>query len=119
MGTGVRLRFKYQFKNEMGGKTGTSQNNSDGWFMGITPNLVTGVWSGCEDRSIHFRSTHYGQGANVALPVFAEYMHKVYADTLETGIYPIDFTIPKAIDVKINCGELFETKETNNFEEEL
>ena len=55
----------------------------------------------------------------MALPVFAEYMHKVYADTLETGIYPIDFTIPKAIDVKINCGELFETKETNNFEEEL
>ncbi len=117
MGTGVRLRFKYQFKNEMGGKTGTSQNNSDGWFMGITPNLVTGVWSGCEDRSVHFRSTHYGQGANVALPVFAEYMHKVYADTLESGIFPTSFNIPKSVDVRMDCGELFET-ENNNFEEE-
>ena len=117
MGTGVRLRYKYQFKNEMGGKTGTTQNNSDGWFMGITPNLVTGVWSGCEDRSVHFRNTHYGQGANMALPVFAEYMQRVYADTLESGVYPTSFNIPKAIDVKMDCGELFET-ENNNFEEE-
>ena len=117
MGTGVRLRFRYQFKNEMGGKTGTTQNNSDGWFMGITPNLVTGVWSGCEDRSVHFRSTHYGQGANVALPVFAEYMQRVYADTLESGIFPISFNIPKSVDVRMDCGELFET-ENNNFEEE-
>tara|TARA_B110000116_G_scaffold231048_1_gene213741 strand:- start:194 stop:2449 length:2256 start_codon:yes stop_codon:yes gene_type:complete len=117
MGTGVRLRFRYQFKNEMGGKTGTTQNNSDGWFMGITPNLVTGVWSGCEDRSVHFRSTHYGQGANVALPVFAEYMKRVYADTLESGIFPISFNIPKSVDVRMDCGELFET-ENNNFEEE-
>ena len=117
MGTGVRLRFKYQFKNEMGGKTGTTQNNSDGWFMGITPNLVTGVWSGCEDRSVHFRDTHYGQGANMALPIFAEYMQRVYADTLESGIFPISFNIPKAVDVRMDCGELFET-ERNNFEDE-
>jgi penicillin-binding protein 1A len=117
MGTGVRLRYKYQFKNEMGGKTGTTQNNSDGWFMGITPNLVTGVWSGCEDRSVHFNETHYGQGANMALPIFAEYMQRVYADTLESGIYPTSFNIPKAVDVKMDCGELFEI-ENNNFEEE-
>jgi penicillin-binding protein 1A len=117
MGTGVRLRFKYQFKNEMGGKTGTTQNNSDGWFMGITPNLVTGVWSGCDDRSVRFRDTHYGQGANMALPVFAEYMQRVYADTLESGIFPIGFNIPKAVDVRMDCGELFET-ERNNFEDE-
>ncbi len=117
MGTGIRLRFKYQFKNEMGGKTGTTQNNSDGWFMGITPNLVTGVWSGCEDRSVHFRDTHYGQGANMALPIFAEYMQRVYADTLESGIFPISFNIPKAVDVRMDCGELFET-ERNNFEDE-
>ena len=117
MGTGVRLRFKYQFKNEIGGKTGTTQNNSDGWFIGITPNLVTGVWSGCEDRSVHFRDTHYGQGANMALPVFAEYMQRVYADTLESGIFPISFNIPKAVDVRMDCGELFET-ERNNFEDE-
>jgi penicillin-binding protein 1A len=101
----------------MGGKTGTTQNNSDGWFMGITPNLVTGVWSGCDDRSVRFRDTHYGQGANMALPVFAEYMQRVYADTLESGIFPIGFNIPKAVDVRMDCGELFET-ERNNFEDE-
>ena len=111
-GTGVRLRYKYQFKNEIGGKTGTSQNNSDGWFIGITPNLVTGVWSGCDDRSVHFRSTHYGQGANMALPVFAEYMQRVYADTLESGIFPVRFSIPHLVDAKMDCDEYhFEDEE--------
>jgi penicillin-binding protein 1A len=105
MGTGVRLRSRYGFKNEMGGKTGTTQNQSDGYFMGITPDLVTGVWTGCEDRAAHFRSIYYGQGANMALPVFAEYMQRVYADTLETGIYPIDFDISKSADLKLDCGE--------------
>ena len=118
-GTGVRLRFKYGFKNEMGGKTGTTQNQSDGYFMGITPNLVTGVWSGCEDRSAHFRTIHYGQGANMALPVFAEYMKRVYADTLESGIYPIDFDIPKSVDLKIDCGESTNSIGTNEFDEEF
>jgi len=105
MGTGVRLRSRYGFKNEMGGKTGTTQNQSDGYFMGITPDLVTGVWTGCEDRAAHFRSIYYGQGANMALPVFAEYMQRVYADTLETGIYTIDFDISKSADLKLDCGE--------------
>lgn len=119
-GTGVRLRFRYQFENEIGGKTGTTQNNSDGWFMGITPNLVTGVWSGNEDRSIHFRDTYYGQGANMALPVWAEYMQRVYADTLELGIYPEEFDISKSIDVLLDCGERFQDlEENNNFEEEF
>ncbi len=118
-GTGVRLRFRYGFENEMGGKTGTTQNQSDGYFMGITPNLVTGVWSGCEDRAAHFRTIHYGQGANMALPVFAEYMQRVYADTLETGIYPIDFDIPKAIDVKLDCGEATNGIGTDEFDEEF
>ena len=104
MGTGVRLRRKYKFENEIGGKTGTTQNNSDGWFMGITPNLVTGVWSGNEDRSVHFRSTFYGQGANMALPVWAEYMQKVYADSLSLGIYPEKFEIPQSVDVLLDCG---------------
>src|SRR5690606_13891836 len=79
-GTGGRLRWRYNLTNPIGGKTGTTQNNSDGWFMGITPQLVTGVWTGCEDRAIHFISTNYGEGANSALPVFALYMKKVYAD---------------------------------------
>ena len=118
-GTGVRLRFKYGFKNEMGGKTGTTQNQSDGYFMGITPNLVTGVWSGCEDRAAHFRTIHYGQGANMALPVFAEYMQRVYADTLESGIYPIDFDIPKSVDLKLDCGEETNSFGTEEFDEEF
>lgn len=79
-GTGSRLRYKYGLSNPIGGKTGTTQNNSDGWFMGITPQLVTGVWTGCEDRAIHFFSTNQGEGANSALPIFALYMKKVYAD---------------------------------------
>jgi len=118
-GTGVRLRFKYGFKNEMGGKTGTTQNQSDGYFMGITPNLVTGVWSGCEDRAAHFRTIHYGQGANMALPVFAEYMQRVYTDTLESGIYPIDFDIPKSVDLKLDCGEATNSLGTDEFDEEF
>ena len=113
-GTGVRLRFRYQFENEIGGKTGTTQNNSDGWFMGITPNLVTGVWSGNEDRAIHFRDTYYGQGANMALPVWAEYMQRVYTDTLELGIYPEEFDVSKSIDVLLDCGEQFQNLEKNN-----
>ena len=118
-GTGVRLRYKYQFKNEMGGKTGTTQNQSDGYFMGITPNLVTGVWSGCEDRAAHFRTIHYGQGANMALPVFAEYMQKVYADTLQTGIYPIDFDIPQSVDDRLDCGESIQGRNNEESEEEF
>ena len=104
-GTGIRLRYKYGFTNEIGGKTGTTQNQSDGWFMGITPNLVTGVWTGCDDRSVHFRDIQYGQGANMALPVFAEYMQRVYADTLIEKMQPIPFDIPRSTDVKLECDE--------------
>ena len=110
-GTGIRLRNTYKFKNEIGGKTGTTQNNSDGWFMGITPNLVTGVWSGNEDRSVRFRSTLYGQGANMALPVWAEFMQRVYADSLTLGIYPESFEIPQSTDVLLDCGSKNESIE--------
>ena len=79
-GTASRISWKYGLRNPIGGKTGTTQNNSDGWFIGVTPQLVTGVWTGCEDRSIHFRTTRLGGGTNSALPVFALYMKKVYAD---------------------------------------
>lgn len=116
-GTGVRLRFKYELKNEIGGKTGTTQNQSDGWFMGITPNLVTGVWTGCEDRSAHFRNIYYGQGANTALPIFAEYMKEVYADSLKTKIIPKKFNISKTIDLKLSCNEKIRNK--NYIEEEF
>ena len=118
-GTGIRLRSKYKFTNEMGGKTGTTQEHADGWFMGVTPNLVTGVWSGCEDRSAHFRSITYGQGANMALPVFAEFMQSVYNDSTNTNIYLDKFDISRKIDVKLDCGETINPLDNSTFEEEL
>jgi penicillin-binding protein 1A len=79
-GTARRLRFRYGLTGSIGGKTGTTQNQTDGWFMGITPNLVAGVWVGGRDRSVRFRSTALGQGANMALPIWGLFMKSVYAD---------------------------------------
>lgn len=79
-GTGSRLRFRYNLRNEIAGKTGTTQNNADGWFMGLTPDLVAGCWVGGEERSIHFNSTNEGQGASMALPIWGKFFQKVYAD---------------------------------------
>ncbi len=79
-GTGARLRYAYQIQAQMGGKTGTTNYNADGWFMGFTPDLVTGVWVGGEERYIHFASMAYGQGAEMALPIYGIYMKKVYDD---------------------------------------
>lgn len=79
-GTGVRVRFKYKIAADMGGKTGTSNRNSDGWFMGFTPSLVSGCWVGGEERDIHFDTMYYGQGASMALPIWAIYMNKVLGD---------------------------------------
>ncbi len=79
-GTAGRLRYKYGFKGELAGKTGTTNNNSDAWFMGLTPTLVSGVWVGGDDRDIHFDSMSMGQGATMALPVFALYMQRIYKD---------------------------------------
>jgi len=117
-GTGVRLRYRYQFENEIAGKTGTTQNQSDGWFMGITPDLVTGVWTGCEDRSVHFRDIQNGQGANTALPVFAEYMKGIYNDTLNLDPIRKNFDISKSIDISIDCDEDL-IKFKDNFDEEF
>jgi len=77
-GTGGRIRWKYNFKAEIAGKTGTTNKQTDGWFIGITPKLVTGVWVGGEDSNVRFKSITWGQGANTALPIWAEYMKKVY-----------------------------------------
>lgn len=79
-GTGSRMRYKYKVECDMGGKTGTTNRNADAWFMGFTPSLVSGCWVGGEDRDIHFDSTRMGQGANMALPIWAYYMEKVFAD---------------------------------------
>lgn len=79
-GTAGRLRYKFGLKNEIGGKTGTTNRNSDAWFIGFTPQLVSGCWVGGDDRDIHFDSTSMGQGATMALPIWAYFMKKVYAD---------------------------------------
>lgn len=104
-GTGRRLRGRYDLTNPIGGKTGTTNDNSDGWFMGITPQLVTGVWTGFESRLVHFRSTDFGEGANTALPIFAEYMKAVYADP-KLGIQKnIDFERPKnPLTITLDCN---------------
>ncbi len=106
-GSGNRLRWMFNFKNPMGGKTGTTNNNSDAWFIGITPQLVTGTWTGAEDRAVHFSSTALGQGANAALPIYALYMQKVYAD--KTLHYTQeDFELPKAgLQVTLDCSQYY------------
>jgi penicillin-binding protein 1A len=106
-GTGVRLRYKYKFPSTLSiaGKTGTTQNNSDGWFIGITPDLVSGCWSGFEDRAIHFENMEYGQGASEALPVWAYYMQKVCADH-SINLYQGDFQKPdKPVTIELNCDK--------------
>jgi penicillin-binding protein 1A len=104
-GTGIRLRFKYGLNNPIAGKTGTTQNQSDGWFMGITPDLTTGIWVGAEDRSVHFRTIKLGQGANMALPIWALYMQKVYNDPA-LGISQGDFKMPLAdISIEFDCDK--------------
>ncbi|MCI6672005.1 MAG: transglycosylase domain-containing protein [Prevotella sp.] len=97
-GTGGRLRGAYGLKGEIGGKTGTTNNNSDGWFMGFTPQLVNGVWVGGEDRDIHFDSNSMGQGATMALPIWAYFMQMVYADKSLGYSTDVKFDIPKDFD---------------------
>ena len=97
-GTARRLRFKYNFKGEIGGKTGTTNRNSDAWFMGFTPKLVSGCWVGGEDRDIHFDSMSMGQGATMALPIWAYFMQKVFADHRLGYTQSATFAIPNGFD---------------------
>jgi penicillin-binding protein 1A len=104
-GTGWRLSSKYGVKAPIGGKTGTTQNNSDGWFMGISPQLVAGVWTGCEDRAFHFTSTAQGDGATTALPIFAGFMKRVYANP-KLKIGQADFEAPKnGVSIIYDCNQ--------------
>lgn len=113
-GTSARLRFKYGLTQPMAGKTGTTQNQSDGWYMGITPELVSGVWVGCEDRSVHFRTTQLGQGANMALPIWALYMKKLYADK-DLNIYQGDFEKPVGkISIELDCNKYKNVQQPGN-----
>lgn len=101
-GTGLGL-YRYQLfgdENQIGGKTGTTQNHSDGWFMGVTKDLVAGAWVGGEDRSIHFRSLEYGQGARMSLPIYGKFMQKVYADST-LGITKGPFIMPKSLQKEV------------------
>lgn len=104
-GTGIRLRYRYQFDAQIGGKTGTTQNHSDGWFMGVTPNLVTGIWVGGEDRDIHFDNIGFGQGANMALPIWALYMQKVYKDEELPITQEDEFEEPVNFNVNLVCPD--------------
>jgi penicillin-binding protein 1A len=114
-GSGARLRtqgggsgdnrwtgYPYMFTNPIAGKTGTTQNQSDGWFMGMVPNLVTGVWVGCEDRSARFKSLTYGQGATAALPVWAYFMKLCYADK-DLQVSKSEFERPANLSIKVDC----------------
>ena len=125
-GTGVRLRAKYGLKGEIAGKTGTTNDQSDGWFIGYTPTLTAGVWVGAEDRQVHFESLSLGGGSNMALPIWGIFMKKVLADgTL--GVYETDkFIAPPGITLNLNCdgsdtdaaagGQSSEIEEENYFE---
>jgi penicillin-binding protein 1A len=122
-GSGTRLRHSYQknntlykeiitgypyeFTNPIAGKTGTTQNQSDGWFMGMVPNLVTGVWVGGDDRAIHFRTIYYGQGASMALPIWGLYMKKNYANE-DLGISQDEFPKPEDLSINVDCTKIKE-----------
>ncbi|WP_026474024.1 transglycosylase domain-containing protein [Alkaliflexus imshenetskii] len=118
-GTAVRLRLRYNLKGAIGGKTGTTQNNSDGWFIGVTPNLVTGIWVGGEERAIHFDNLSMGQGANMALPVWALYMQGAYA-TPGIGISLDDeFERPLNFNINLKCPDERTPKSEDEIEMEI
>jgi penicillin-binding protein 1A len=106
-GSGRRMRVEpYNLMNQIGGKTGTTQNNANGWFMGVTPNLVGGVWTGWEDQSIHFETLTEGQGAEMALPVFAIFLKKVYNDPQFTILQEEDFERPLNFSMELDCEKV-------------
>ncbi|MDA8979512.1 transglycosylase domain-containing protein [Chitinophagales bacterium] len=110
--TGARVRFKYNIPKslEIAGKTGTTQNNSDGWFMGFTPDLLAGVWVGCDDKFIRFRSTSLGQGASTALPIWAKFIDKVYKDTSLNYNFDSTFEAPlEKLSVELDCSKFTQT----------
>ena len=111
--------YPYIFENPIAGKTGTTQNQSDGWFMGMVPNLITGVWVGGEDRSIHFDEIAYGQGATMALPIWGQFMKKVYLDP-ELGVSQEDFIEPEDLSINLDCEkyaqEIFSDKDIEDLD---
>ena len=123
-GTGASLRGgEYSLKSELGGKTGTTQNYSDGWFVGITPNLVTAIWTGCDDRSVHFNN-YLGYGGNMALPTFGYFMRGVYDDESITEVTENDKFKYNSLFIKnwagnqINCNQIENTNPEDGFNNE-
>jgi penicillin-binding protein 1A len=104
-GTGNRLRWFFNLTADMGGKTGTTQNQSDGWYIGITPKLTAGVWVGAEDRSVHFDELAKGAGGYTALPIWGYFFQKVYADSSLNITQDEKFTAPVDFNVKLNCPD--------------
>ena len=97
--------YPYKFQNAIAGKTGTTQNQSDGWFIGMVPNLVTGVWVGGEDRSVHFKEIAYGQGATMSLPIWGLFMNKCYEDE-ELQVSKEDFEEPETLSIELDCSKI-------------
>ena len=110
--------YPYKFENAIAGKTGTTQNQSDGWFMGMVPNLVTGVWVGAEDRATHFETIAYGQGATMALPIWGLYMKKCYENE-SLGISVEDFLAPEELNIPIDCESIKPVLKDNNDAEDI
>jgi penicillin-binding protein 1A len=119
-GAGLREDKKYSLPNvPIAGKTGTTQNFSDGWFMGITPDLVSGCWVGNEDRSVHFQSIYYGQGAAMAMPIWGYFMKRVYADK-SLHISQKEFDKPKnKLTVEIDCSKYRDGNSGNNVNNDM
>ena len=113
-GTGGRIRYKFNVEGPIGGKTGTTNRNSDAWFMGFTPQLVSGCWVGGEDRDIHFDSMALGQGASMALPIWAYYMKKVYRNKDLGYSSDVDFDIPENFN---SCVKEVDETGSNDIEE--
>lgn len=112
--------YPYEFDNPIAGKTGTTQNHSDGWFMGMVPNLVTGVWVGAEDRATHFKTINYGQGASMALPIWGLYMKACYEDEA-LGVSKDEFEEPSNLSINIDCSVVSndEEPEDTNLDDDI
>ena len=108
-GTASSLRTNYGFDNELAGKTGTTQNNTDGWFIGFTPVLITGVWVGGDHPKVRFRYGGYGQGASAALPIWARYMQYIYRDPLYRYSKQLSFEIPESVIDELDCEDYLES----------
>ena len=110
-GTANGLRSIWKIEGEMAGKTGTTQNNTDAWFMGVTPKLIAGVWVGGDSPVVRFKTTTYGQGAYAALPIYANFIHEVYKDYRYNYLQNESFNIPDSIYSMLDCNDFEEHHE--------